>query len=449
MICLSKTRESVSMSEIFYDGLNLSLKAGTGVATYARNLISTAHDLGYSTSVLYSSRSGVPKNPLLRQIALYDDGVASRPSLPQVVSNALSGIVAAPFGASPIPVKDTSVVAPANRSLDRRVSGAYLMKDAYVRASQHFKRYGKRLPLEIESRPALGHFTYPIPMRVRKIANIYTIHDLVPLIFPALTADDKRFYYSLLKDICRRADHIVTVSEASRRDIVKIFNVPEARVTNTYQAVSMPPAALAKSEAEVANEISGLFGLDWRDYFLFVGAIEPKKNILRLIEAYLAAKVSQPLVLIGAPGWSGDKERALADDPRFGYYSYQRDVIAPRRHIRRFEYVSHSHLVSLIRGARGVLFPSLYEGFGLPVLEAMSLSTPVLSSTSGSIPEIAGSAALLVDPYDTDAITRGIQTLSQDEDRWTELAALGTIQAEKFSTSVYRSKIEDLYKKYT
>ncbi|WP_312861782.1 glycosyltransferase family 4 protein [Segnochrobactrum spirostomi] len=390
----------------------------------------------------------MPKNPFLRQIALYDDGAPSNPGVIGLISNAIATVLADPFGSVPSAVPDTSIVAPANRSSDRRVSAAYLMKDAYGRASEHFRRYGSRLSLRVESRPALAHFTYPIPMRVRGAPNIYTIHDLVPLMYPSLTADDKRYYYNMVKDICKRGDHIVTVSDASRYDIMRIFGVNESRITNTYQSISIPPTVKSKDDRQVANELEGLFGLDWRGYFLFVGAIEPKKNILRLIEAYLAANVSQPLVLVGAPGWAGEKERALADDPRFGYYSYQQDIITPRRQIKRLEYVSRPHLFSLMRGARALLFPSIYEGFGLPVLEAMSLGTPVLSSNTGSIPEVAGNAALLVDPFNVDSISNGIKSLSHDDDLCSHLAYSGYVQAARFSNETYMEKISDIYSSF-
>jgi len=104
--------------------------------------------------------------------------------------------------------------------------------------------------------------------------------------------------------------------------------------------------------------------------------------------------------------------------------------------------------VSLIRGARATLFPSLYEGFGLPVLESMLLGTPVLTSTEGSLPEVAGDAALLVDPYDVDAIRQGILTLDADEDLRSELSARGREQAEKFSPERYQARLEEAYRPF-
>lgn len=104
-------------------------------------------------------------------------------------------------------------------------------------------------------------------------------------------------------------------------------------------------------------------------------------------------------------------------------------------------------IVSMIRGARATIFPSLYEGFGLPVLESMALSTAVLTSSAGSLPEVAGDAAIIVDPYDVQAITRGFRALDSDEDLRFHLERKGAIQAAKFSPTAYRERLRELYAK--
>jgi len=198
-------------------------------------------------------------------------------------------------------------------------------------------------------------------------------------------------------------------------------------------------------ELALADSLGGVFNLDWKGYFLFFGALEPKKNVMRLTEAYLAAQTDIPLVVVGAPGWKSVAEQQLIDDERFGFYLRAQDRILYRRQIRRFEYVAYPLLVSLIRGARAVLFPSLYEGFGLPVLEAMQLGTPVISSTEGSVPEVAGRAALLVDPYDTGALRKAITAVASDQDLCAQLADAGLKQATRFSPETYRETVRKLY----
>ena len=431
---------------ILYDGLNLSLKKGTGVATYTRSLMATAQSLGYLTGVVHGIPGKVPKDPVLREVLLFDDANAHVPGAISVAKRWLRRRIAAPFGIAPVPIPLSGTVIV--KSLQSQLGAAdtvYAANDLFQLARYHFKRYGNNLTMKFETQPDLLHCTYPMPIAAKRALNVYTIHDLVPLRLPYLTEDNKRYHYKMLRSLVRRADHIVTVSETSRADIIKVLGVDEARVSNTYQAVHVPERLREKPDDVVADEVAGIFHLDWKGYFLFFGAFEPKKNISRLIEAYLAAKTDKPLIIVGAPGWKGAETQQLIDDDRFRFYLRAADRILPQRQIQRFDFVSYPLLISLIRGARAVLFPSLYEGFGLPVLESMQLGTPVLSSTEGSIPEIAGSAALLVDPYDTEEMRKAIVSLDQDDGLCASFAKSGPMQAARFSPDRYQQKVGSLY----
>ncbi|KAA6488440.1 glycosyltransferase family 4 protein [Agrobacterium rhizogenes] len=431
---------------ILYDGLNLSLKKGTGVATYTRSLMSTAQALGYKTGVVHGIQGNIPRDPMLREVILFDDS-SERPTGPLFTARRwLRRRIAAPFGVKPVPIPLNGTVILKSLQAQLGDSGLlYASNDLFNLARHHFKRYGNNLALSFEQQPDLLHCTYPMPIAAKKALNVYTIHDLVPLRLPYLTEDDKRYHYRMLRSLVKRADHIITVSETSRDDIIKVLGVDEKRVSNTYQAVQVPDALRAKPDDVVADEIAGIFHLDWKGYFLFFGAFEPKKNIARLIEAYLASKTDLPLIIVGAPGWKGDATQELIDDERFRFFRRADDRIIPQRQIQRFDFVSYPLLISLIRGARAVLFPSLYEGFGLPVLESMQLGTPVLSSTEGSIPEIAGKAALLVDPYNTDDMRKAISSLAQDDGLCSHFAEVGPKQAARFSADQYNQRVGELY----
>jgi len=270
--------------------------------------------------------------------------------------------------------------------------------------------------------------------------NVYTIHDLVPLRLPFTTLDNKRKMFGLLKKVSAEADHIITVSEACRRDIIELLGVEPERITNTYQTVTFPQEYLDRPEATVANYLDGSFGLGMNGYLLFFGALEPKKNVGRLIEAYLSSGVEIPLILVLSPGWDNESQlqRLEEHEARFGAHNN-------RATIRRFDFVNLSTLVTLIRGARAVVFPSLYEGFGLPVLEAMLLGTPVVTSATGGLPEITGDAALLVDPYDVEDISRAIKTIANDRDLRCELSRRGVAQSAKFSPERYQERVRGVY----
>ena len=224
------------------------------------------------------------------------------------------------------------------------------------------------------------------------------------------------------------------MSEASKKDIINFFGIPEDRITNTYQAVDIPAQYRDKPISDVKTDVTGLFGLNYKQYFLFFGAIEPKKNVGRMIEAYLASGVTDPLVILGKKAWKSEEELRLVD--------------ARNDRVLQLDYASFPLLVSLIRGAKAVLFPSLYEGFGLPALEAMLLGTPVLTSNTASMPEVVGDAALQVNPYDVRAMVEGIRALDSDAELRGRLADAGPMRAQLFSPERYQARLSGVYGKF-
>jgi glycosyltransferase involved in cell wall biosynthesis len=427
---------------IYFDGLNLSLERGTGIATYTRLLANLVRDLGYEVGVVYSTPQRPSKNSLLREISLFDAREAIRVSAPRQVYNDVSDIVFYPLGLKPSPVSlSGAVIADNFRGRLPAQDHVYIARNLFSNSREYFGWTDKFVELSFGVKPDILHCTYQMPIRAKGACNIYTIHDLVPLRLPFTTLDNKRLAYRLFRKIAAEADHIVTVSENSKRDIVELLGVDEGRVTNTYESVSFPREFTERSDDLVAEQLRGSFGLEAGNYLLFYGALEPKKNVARLIDAYQLSAVDIPLVITGATGWGNQAEKKLIDELR----EEERATPGTERRLYHFEFVSVSMLVTLIRGARAVVFPSLYEGFGLPVLESMLLGTPVVTSRTSSIPEIAGDAALYVNPYETDEIARAIKTIVNDGDLRTELVRRGRIQAELFSVDRYRERVKALY----
>src|SRR5215467_960734 len=432
---------------IIFDGLNLSLAEGTGVATYTRILTQVARELGHEVGVVYGSPQVPPKNKLLREVAFFDEKRAIRSSTAADLVGYAADQIRYHLPVKPIPLELSGAVvtrqfAATLPTLDQ----IFVARKLFENARLHFSWTKSFVELVFDPQPDILHCTYQLPLRSKSACNIYTIHDLVPLRLPFATLDNKRQMFRLLKKIAAEADHIVTVSENSRRDIIEFLEVDEKRVTNTYQAVYFPEVYLERADNVIAEQLSGTFGLELHQYLLFFGALEPKKNVGRLVEAYLASGVDIPLVLVAAEGWHNDAEiRLLAELRENEPSSNGLDRSPVRRAVRRFRYVPLATLVTLIRGARAVVFPSLYEGFGLPVLEAMVLGTPVITSRESSLPEIAGDAALLVDPYEADDIARAITTIVSDADLRAELSQRGRLQAAKFSVERYRERVAALY----
>jgi glycosyltransferase involved in cell wall biosynthesis len=431
---------------ILIEGHNLTLATGTGIATYARNLGETARELGYTTEVLVSALRGYDrKDPVMNEVNLFD--TIRKPNLGQKIMTEWRHLTVMPSKVSPFEVsRSGTVVGP---SADKLAGFSKVHAVAHLDELErfHFKRYGKPLRLKMRRTPNIFHATRPAPISVQGCPNIYTIHDIVPLRLPYTTADDKKFYHGMIRDLCKRADHIVTVSDFSRQDIMKLTGIEESRITNTYQSVQLPENLVSRNEASVARDLETLFGLGLQEYYLFIGALEPKKNVSRLIDAHAASGVKYPLVIAGAPGWLSEGDIEKIESERFLSYEINGSTITPRRSVRQLEYLPFNQLVSLMRGARALLFPSVYEGFGLPVLEAMSLGTPVMTSNVSSLPEIAGDAAVLVDPYDIDAMAQAIRMIDQDADLRKSLRQQGIIQARKFSPERYAARMADLYNK--
>lgn len=434
-----------SRGTVMIDGYNLALETGTGVATYARNLSFACGELGYRTEILYGTRASPSTDPLLREISFFDPNAGS-PSFFLELSRRLVQLCTSPLGLRARPVPMTGKVI--SRTFQSRMPHYDLIWNApelFSRSYWHFRAYKHFLTVGGVTRPDLMHWTYPLPIRLPSTRNIYTLHDLVPLRLPFTTLDNKKMYKRMIQGVLKRADHIVTVSEASKRDIVELFDYPEERITNTYQAVSIPKKYADKPDDLVREEVEGAFGLTYKGYFLFFGAIEPKKNISRLIEAYLASQVEEPLVLLGKTAWKAGEELRFLNEGSNRYLEQLDNLTFTRDRVRRFDYAPFPLLVSLIRGAKALVFPSLYEGFGLPVLEAMSLGTPVITSNTASIPEVAGDAALLVDPYDPRAIADAIKVMATDSALRETLSARGRAQAALFSEERYRERLSSLY----
>jgi glycosyltransferase involved in cell wall biosynthesis len=428
--------------DIGIDGYNLALPNGTGVATYGHVLTGVLREAGHRVTGLFGVDAG--RDPDMRELLFYDrmGHVPPTPALRRKRRRRIQRAALRPFHIRTLDdVPQTGRIETANLAewlpaFDRLAT----FPDLFDVAHRHFALYGRMLRVRMDRPPAVMHWTYPLPIRLEGAANIYTFHDLVPLRLPYTTLDAKRAYRRLLATCVAEAAHICTVSEASRADIIAEFGLDPGRITNCYQASPLPaPDHDAQQDARIVENI---FGLPHRGYFLHFGAIEPKKNIGRLLEAYLATGVEAPLVLTGGRGWQAQDElRLLVPDD-------EADTAHGRRmaeRVRRLEHLPRALLARLVRGARAVLFPSIHEGFGLPVLEAMQLGTPVLTSAVGAPAEIAGDAGLLVDPYDVAAIAAGISTLDSDAGLRDRMSAAGAAAATRFSAAAYRSRLEQMY----
>jgi glycosyltransferase involved in cell wall biosynthesis len=263
------------------------------------------------------------------------------------------------------------------------------------------------------------HAPHQIAPVTRKAAVVTTIHDLTTLKFPALHAGHQHLIGDHLRSSVARSDMLIAVSEATARDLVHELGVAESRIRVIPNAAArhfFEPVAQATRDAVRARH-----ALPAR-YFLYLGTIEPRKNLAVLLAAYralpAATRAAMPLLLAGGRGW--------LDGPIF-------EALARTPGARWLGRVPEADLPALLGGATAFVYPSLYEGFGLPVLEAMAAGTPVVTSNVSSLPEVAGDAALLVDPHDVEALASAMARLAEDEALTGRLREAGRVQAARFS----------------
>ena len=382
------------------DGRNQALPNGTGVQNYATNLAVDLCRFGGCAGVLLDGRAGKPARGGMARYARAASPFGSRASL----------MAEAPEG----------------------FSGAWMARDVFRTAQIHFDIYDRLHRVRSDCLPGIMHWTYPLPLVFEGAPNIYTIHDLIPLTHPSLTGIDSRRFARIVRKIVSRADHIVTVSEASRRDIMAMLGVSPDQVTNTYQAVTLPGPANRSG----ASPQTG--------YFLFCGTLEARKNLVRLIAAYEASGSDTPLILAGPDGEGAAEMLGAA-----GVAIRPIDAMesAGQRGVWRAPWLERPVLLDLFRKARALLFPSLAEGFGLPIVEAMVLGVPVLTSRSGATGEIAGDAALLVDPKNIPAMATAITALDKNEDLRAALVTRGFARAANFTSEACMARLSAVYRK--
>ena len=431
--------------KIAIDGFALGLREGTGLTTATYELAQLLGAHGHEVSVIYGL-NGIGTDPdLTWPLFVQTLAVRGQSRLrdwpqwgPRAAAYLLPSLARRPIGATPVR-RDPAVSLPHSTARVPAVTEIFNAPSIF-QASQAFASVFRR-PLALRRLPGveLFHRTSPLPMRMNGAANVVTVHDVIPLALPQSTAINLGLYRRIMQASLKEADALFVVSEHSKRDLLAFFDVPEERVVVTYQAVNIPPTLRNVGAEELERRLRTNFDLAPGGYFLFYGAIEPKKNVMRILDAHAMAKHDLPLVIVGRNGWLYEQEvgriRALLGDPRRA------------GRIRRHEYLPFEHLMLLLRGARALVFPSLYEGFGLPVLEAMLMGVPVITSNSSSLPEVAGDAALLVDPCDVGQIADAMDRLAGDDALRASLVHRGTEQVQRFSPEQYLRRLEEGYRR--
>ena len=281
----------------------------------------------------------------------------------------------------------------------------------------------------------LHGMAFATPLAAR-CPTVVTVHDLSFLRFPGAFRRANRAYLTALTTLsARRAARVIVGAESTKRDVVELCRVPAERVVTVPYGVT---GAFTPADPAAAEAFRAAKGLPDR-FILFLGTLEPRKNIARLIEAYArlrqrAAGGVPKLVIAGGKGWH--YENLFAEVTRLGL---EADVLFTG-------YVPAEELVWWYRAALIFVYPSLFEGFGLPVLEALACGAPVITSNASSLPEVAGDAAILVDPLDIESLVSAMQRLLNDPDLRAALSVAGPPQASQFPWSRTAAETAAVYR---
>ena len=267
--------------------------------------------------------------------------------------------------------------------------------------------------------------------------KVVVIHDMVYMACPETMADaTRRMHDRALIKTCDQADMIVTVSQFSKSEIITYLGIDEKKIRIMYNGVDATRFSPSVGKVEIESLRNRLDLLS--PYFLYVGTLEPRKNLVRLIAAYQALRETRAgdvpdLVIAGGVGWCYDEIFAQVQRSGLG------------DHVRFTGYVDDADLPALMKGCFAFVFPSLYEGFGLPPLEAMACGVPVLTSDTAALPEVVGEDAVLVDPESVESITDGLLRLLTDAELRQSLAERGPARARNFSWQAAADTMRDVF----
>ncbi len=282
----------------------------------------------------------------------------------------------------------------------------------------HWYYFENRLQRCCKKQPVdVYHETTFFPAALRDVPVVYTMYDLSLIKYRNEHPRERLWFFDLFFQ--RRlpyASHILTISDYVRNEIIEETGVPPDLVTTTYLAAD--PIFSPREKPHVTETLQNR---GWpEEYILFVGTLEPRKNLSLLIKALTRIQTQVPLILVGWYGW-GDKEWLRRIDPDL------------RKRIFIAGHVDEETLACLYSGASAFVFPSLYEGFGLPILEAMACGCPVICSNAASMPEVSGDAAVLIDPTDVDALAHELDQVLTDSTARQSMILRGFERSRQFS----------------
>lgn len=290
------------------------------------------------------------------------------------------------------------------------------------------------LPFKAISKDILFSPTPSFPILCGK-KNVVIIHDCAYKRFPEEAGFFARLYVKIMYFFAARgAKKIFTVSSFSKQELMNLYNIKESKIIVVSEGIPEMPSV----GDDFINQTLVKFNIN-QPYFLYIGSWRPRKNILRLIQAFRLFLRKNPDYLLVLGG--GKDTRFINLEEEIKKNNLEENVVLT-------DFISQEEKVALYKRAQAFLFPSLYEGFGLPVLEAQSLGVPLLTSNISSLPEVAGDGALFVDPYNIESIAEGMEKIAFDEQLRNDLIKKGRDNCKRFSWEKSAQKILDIFQNF-
>jgi glycosyltransferase involved in cell wall biosynthesis len=407
---------------VLIDGLNLRLKYGSGIKYYTLSLIK-ALEKDVSISLLFDFKISSKMQELIKVEfleKLYNGNINRNKK------ELLKSLIKKICNLNNEKIFELNEIPP-DKELSYLKNKTIINYDDLFFYTELAARKNTSIKLNLNKKIDIFHATYMLNLQINKAKKITTVHDLIPLKLPYTTLDNKKIFYNKILNSLKTSSKIITVSEYSRKDLLKTFDLPEDKVVNCYQPYYLPEE-LIKYNFKVKK-----FGLVKNEYFLFVGNIEPKKNIGRVIQAFLNIDTDKKLVIVGKKAW-------LWEELLKGSEKYL------NKKIIMLDYLNREDLIALYQNALAFVFPSFSEGFGLPPLEAMACGCPVVTSNITSLPEVCADAAIYCDPYSVISIQNAMEkVMNMTESERKLLIKKGYERVKFFNVNDYKNKVLKVY----
>ncbi len=437
-LSIKQPRKMENNKSILFASFDYEQQEHRGITFYAKSLAENTHCLGYQNYLLTSAKTD--RNPRIQQLDIhrqleYPTGIGN---LRLILKYLKSALIPIDLNYKLVDNNNPGIIKGISRlSYLENVRGYFNVSYIYDLISLHSRVFNSPYNLKLSKQSKIDIVFCSSPMNIRidrPIKLVQTLHDIFPIssiLHPP--EDSAKVFYKRIENMMIHSDKVLSVSDFSRNQILKIFPAYEQKIVTTYQPIPIFNSEdVMSKDFHVCEALLNKYQLQNTEYLLFVSMLEKRKNILTTIEAYLSIKEqigNIPLVIIGSLGYGSSEIAQYLESHKFN------------NSIRYLKYIPTIDKLVLLRKAKAFIFPSFYEGFGIPPLEAMQMGCPVLTSNISALPEICGDAALYVDPLSLSDIAKGIVEITNNHELRLELIARGYQNIKRFARDTYQDRL--------